>query len=71
MRIERNRISDQSPWRGLVFLALPAIGSTMFMVVYEIVDMFWLGNWDQNPLLLYMPLLKESCFFSGSTGGTG
>ena len=41
---EREIIVNRSPLAGLLFLAVPAVLSSLFYIVFEIVDMFWVGK---------------------------
>jgi putative MATE family efflux protein len=41
---DRDKITDGSIKRSLVMLAVPAVASTFFTIIFEIVDMFWVGK---------------------------
>lgn len=47
---DRDRIVDQPIFHSLISLALPAVGSSLFFVIYEIVDMFWIGKLGAKPV---------------------
>ncbi|MCD6116540.1 MATE family efflux transporter [bacterium] len=40
----RDKIINRSPMSGLLFLAIPAVFSSLFYIIFEIVDMFWVGR---------------------------
>lgn len=42
--IVNERIHKGPIFRGLISLAIPAVGSTLFIMIFEIVDMFWVGK---------------------------
>lgn len=50
MLIKHNQIVNQSITKSLISLTLPAIGSSLFIVVFEIVDMFWVGKLGSVPV---------------------
>ncbi len=41
---DRDKIAGQSIGRSLVSLAVPAVTATFFSVIFEIIDMFWIGR---------------------------
>jgi putative MATE family efflux protein len=41
---DRDKITGGSIKRSLVMLAIPAVASTFFTIIFEIVDMFWVGK---------------------------
>lgn len=41
---DRDKISEQSIIQSLVSLAIPAVMSTMFSVIFEIIDMYWISR---------------------------
>lgn len=41
---DSDKITGQSIGRALVTLAVPAVMSTFFTVIFEVVDMFWIGS---------------------------
>lgn len=47
---ERDRIVHQPILNTLFSLALPAVASSLFFVVYEIIDMFWVGKLGAKPV---------------------
>ncbi len=47
---DRDRIVDQPIIKSLMTLALPAVGSSLFFVIYEIIDMFWVGKLGAIPV---------------------
>ena len=47
---ERDRIVQQPIASALRTVALPAVGSSLFYVVFEIVDMFWVGKLGAVPV---------------------
>jgi len=47
---ERDIIVKQPIVQSLFSLALPAVGSSLFFVIYEIVDLFWIGRLGQRPV---------------------
>jgi len=44
LRMNRDKIVNQSPLSSLLFLAVPAVLSSLFYIIFEIVDMFWVGR---------------------------
>jgi len=42
--LDREKIAGQSVGRSLVSLAVPAVTATFFTVIFEIIDMFWIGR---------------------------
>jgi len=40
----QNRLTEQPLIRSIIRLTLPSIGSGLFIVVFEIADMFWIGR---------------------------
>lgn len=44
MWTQRDRIVKQPVLKALLLLAMPAVASSMFYVIFEIVDMFWIGK---------------------------
>jgi len=47
---DRDRIVNQPIFNSLISLALPAVGSSLFFVIYEIIDMFWIGKLGARPV---------------------
>ena len=47
---DRDRIVNQPIYKSLISLALPAVGSSLFFVIYEIIDMFWIGKLGARPV---------------------
>ena len=47
---DRDRIVNQPIIKSLMTLALPAVGSSLFFVIYEIIDMFWVGKLGAIPV---------------------
>jgi putative MATE family efflux protein len=47
---DRDRIVNQPILQSLISLAMPAVGSTLFFVIYEIIDMFWIGKLGARPV---------------------
>lgn len=47
---ERDRIVNQPIVYSLISLAIPAVGSSLFYVIFEIVDMYWVGRLGANPV---------------------
>lgn len=47
---DRDLIIHGNPMRGLVSLAVPAVASSLFMVVFEIIDMYWVGKLGEKPV---------------------
>jgi len=47
---DRDRIVTQPIFNSLISLALPAVGSSLFFVIYEIIDMFWVGKLGAMPV---------------------
>jgi len=56
---DRDKISGQSIAKSLISMAIPAVLSTFFMVVFEIIDMFWIGKLGG----LYIAAMSSASFF--------
>ena len=47
---ERERVVKESLFKSVAYLAWPAVASTMFSIVFEVVDMFWVGRLGAVPV---------------------
>jgi len=64
---DRDKITGQSIGKTLISLAVPAVLSTFFTVVFEIIDMFWIGK--LGPVSI--AALSASSFFVWMLRGLG
>jgi putative MATE family efflux protein len=64
---DRDKISDQPMGRALVALAVPSVLMTFFTMIFEIVDMFWIGK--LGPVAI--AALSASSFFVWMLRGLG
>ena len=64
---DRDKIERQSIGRSLVSLAVPAVTSTFFTVVFEIIDMFWIGKLGSDSIAA----LSGASFFIWMLRGLG
>jgi putative MATE family efflux protein len=64
---DRDKIERQSIGRILVSLAVPAVTSTFFTVVFEIIDMFWIGKLGSDSIAA----LSGASFFIWMLRGLG
>jgi putative MATE family efflux protein len=64
---DREKIAKQSIGRSLVSLAVPAVTSTFFTVVFEIIDMYWIGKLEADSIAA----LSGASFFIWMTRGVG
>ena len=47
---DRSRVLTMPVSEAFAFLAIPAVGSTLFSILFEIVDMFWAGKLGSRPV---------------------
>jgi len=64
---DRDKIAGQSIGRSLILLAVPAVTSTLFTVVFEIIDMFWIGKLGPDSIAA----LSGASFFIWMVRGLG
>lgn len=64
---DREKIARQSIGRSLVSLAVPAVTSTFFTVVFEIIDMYWIGKLEADSIAA----LSGASFFVWMVRGLG
>jgi len=50
MSRDRDRIVGSSLFEALAHLAVPAVASTLFSIIFEVVDMFWVGRLGAVPV---------------------
>ncbi len=56
---KRDTIQEKSIIRGLISLALPVVVSNLFMMIFEVVDMFWVGRLGKDAVAA----LSSASFF--------
>lgn len=64
---DRDKLASQTIGRSLISLAVPAVTATFFTVVFEIIDMYWIGHLDTESIAA----LGGASFFIWMVRGLG